>query len=168
MQTSSFSSILSPIISGRSLIRFHISQAVCFTLKLIPEISFKGCGLFALSVLVYWKTEIMLLSSGSERFFSHQSSYNIWYDDIYSNTFQDVTCQIWCSAFCSMKVTTFIKATVWFNPISWGYFRIINQLCNIWVIISSSSQCPVFLLFLLKLFFEGTKVTEKPSQCMRC
>ena len=61
-------SILSPIISGTNLIRFHISHAVFFSLKLIPEIIFKGCGLLTLSIQAYSKRESMLLNYCREKF----------------------------------------------------------------------------------------------------
>ena len=50
-------SISSPITSGRSLIRFQVSHEVSFSLKLIPEILSRGCGLFALSIRAYSKPE---------------------------------------------------------------------------------------------------------------
>ena len=76
------------IISGRSVIRFHISQAVCIILKLIPKVSFKGYGLFALSMQkkkkkrkTHWKTEVMLLSSCSQKFCFPPKllKYRIWH-----------------------------------------------------------------------------------------
>ena len=56
-QTLLLLSVLSPIISGRSLIRFHVSHEVSFSSKLIPAFISKVCGLFASSIQAYLKPE---------------------------------------------------------------------------------------------------------------
>ena len=52
-QFSSVSGTKEPIIKGRSRKKFHISQAVSFTLKKLSEITFKILGLLVLLMVDY-------------------------------------------------------------------------------------------------------------------
>ena len=52
-QFSSVSGTKEPIIKGRSRKKFHISQAVSFTLKKLSEITFKILGLLVLLMVEY-------------------------------------------------------------------------------------------------------------------